>query len=129
MERQYREQLRPGIFKPGIRPVGQLLHGREPPHPVDEHQDPRPFPRGDSHPTRCADGPRAIRFWQSSIDVDVDLVGDLDFGRAAAEAELVTFEDQLSWLSEVRLNRALQSVPVLAVAAAYWARITGRRGS
>jgi hypothetical protein len=35
-------------------------------------------------------------------------------------AELVSFESQLSWLSEVRLNEALQSVPVLAVAAAYW---------
>ena len=49
------------------------------------------------------------------------LVVGADVGAAMDRgAELVTFEDHLSWLSEVRLNEALQSVPVLAVAAAYW---------
>jgi hypothetical protein len=49
------------------------------------------------------------------------LVAGADVGAAMNRgAELLTFEDQFSWLSEVRLNEALQSVPVLAVAAAYW---------
>jgi len=49
------------------------------------------------------------------------LVVGADVGAAMHRgAELVTFEGHLSWLSEVRLNQALQSVPVLAVAAAYW---------
>jgi hypothetical protein len=47
--------------------------------------------------------------------VGADMDAAMDRG-----AKLVTFEGQLSWLSEVRLNEALQSVPVLAVAAAYW---------
>ena len=49
------------------------------------------------------------------------LVVGADAGAAMARgAELVSFERQLSWLSEVRLNEALQDVPVLAVLASYW---------
>ena len=49
------------------------------------------------------------------------LVVGADVGAAMDRgAELVSFERQLTWLSELRLNEALQSVPVLAVAASYW---------
>ena len=88
-------------------------------------------PRERPGPTRVRTGPaQRLPWWSSELALLVGvyvvyslgrLVVGADVGAAMDRgAELVTFEGQLSWLSEVRLNRALQSMPVLAVAAAYW---------
>jgi hypothetical protein len=88
-------------------------------------------PRERPGPTRLRTGPaRRLPWWSRELALLVGvyvvyslgrLVVGADVGTAMDRgAELVTFESQLSWLSELRLNQALQSVPVLAVAAAYW---------
>ena len=88
-------------------------------------------PRERPGPTRAWTGPaQRLPWWSRELALLVGvyvvyslgrLVVSADVGAAMNRgAELVTLEGQLSWLSEVRLNRALQSVPVLAVASAYW---------